>query len=661
MKPTKILILGLFCLAMLTPYFCPHAARADTFQMSHTGYDQSIDQTTTPGSHTFRIYFGDERYTEWFVGVTYVETDHANASNGYAPAELSGSFSLGSARVWAKVYTWNGYNVTGEEECFHDWWMTFADPAEVNDTPAEANELSLDTLYGEYIQSNTDEDWGKFYVDSPGEVTIVVEAPASLDMVVDLYDDTAPSVSGFLAGADSYGLGGDETLVYNVPDAGWYYIRRYEYTAQYSLTDYYTSTVSFVSSNTCPTILFSEPSEDLYVLQGNDITITWDGTDPEEDATVSLGYDQDDVFDNGNHTWIALMQTEDGTYAWGTTGVTPGPYYVFGQIYDGYCSNHAFAAGTVTVLDPSGDYDADGYSNQIEEDSGTDPNSPDPPYGAGYDSATDSRQPYQMVTVDPQSRLIFAGGTFSVGVNYEPTSGDDTLTGMGLRIHYDSSKLTWNGFSDVLSNGLSVQDTNPQDDTTSDFDGDPTTDKYLQIAWLDFAENWPGAGTGFPLLLYRADFTVSGALGSGETSKLRFSASDTAAGHGFFAKPVDLEVSSFHLDVDGNGAAEALTDGLLVARYLFGFRGNELITGVVAPDATRTTAAAIEAFIADGVNDQMTDVDCNGISDALTDGMLIVRYLFDFSGGPLIDKAVPPDAGCGTAPEIESNIGMMVP
>ena len=39
------------------------------------------------------------------------------------------------------------------------------------------------------------------------------------------------------------------------------------------------------------------------------------------------------------------------------------------------------------------------------------------------------------------------------------------------------------------------------------------------------------------------------------------------------------------LDIDGDGATDALTDGLLVLRYQFGFTGATLITGAVGPDA----------------------------------------------------------------------------
>ena len=51
------------------------------------------------------------------------------------------------------------------------------------------------------------------------------------------------------------------------------------------------------------------------------------------------------------------------------------------------------------------------------------------------------------------------------------------------------------------------------------------------------------------------------------------------------------------LDIDGNGTADALTDGLLIVRYLFGLRDSALIAGAVDPLATRSTAAAIEAYL----------------------------------------------------------------
>ena len=51
------------------------------------------------------------------------------------------------------------------------------------------------------------------------------------------------------------------------------------------------------------------------------------------------------------------------------------------------------------------------------------------------------------------------------------------------------------------------------------------------------------------------------------------------------------------VDVDGNGKVDALTDGLVIPRYLFGLRGDALIDGVIAVEATRKTAEDIEAYL----------------------------------------------------------------
>ncbi|HCD26057.1 MAG TPA: hypothetical protein DER02_00960, partial [Gammaproteobacteria bacterium] len=51
------------------------------------------------------------------------------------------------------------------------------------------------------------------------------------------------------------------------------------------------------------------------------------------------------------------------------------------------------------------------------------------------------------------------------------------------------------------------------------------------------------------------------------------------------------------LDIDGDGATTALTDGLLLIRYLFGFSGDALVNGAVGTGATRTTATQIETYI----------------------------------------------------------------
>ncbi|WP_295393196.1 hypothetical protein [uncultured Thiodictyon sp.] len=106
-------------------------------------------------------------------------------------------------------------------------------------------------------------------------------------------------------------------------------------------------------------------------------------------------------------------------------------------------------------------------------------------------------------------------------------------------------------------------------------------------------------------------------------------------------------VQAAQLDVDGNGAVAPETDGTLILRHLFGFSGTALTTGALGAGATRD-AAAITAYLAD--TGALWDVDGDGRSDALTDGVLIMRYLLGRTGSALTQGAIAPGA-TRTTPE----------
>jgi hypothetical protein len=108
------------------------------------------------------------------------------------------------------------------------------------------------------------------------------------------------------------------------------------------------------------------------------------------------------------------------------------------------------------------------------------------------------------------------------------------------------------------------------------------------------------------------------------------------------------------LDIDVSGAIDALTDGMLVERYLLGLSGSSLTLNVLSPDARRTDPAQIVAYLQSIVAD--LDIDGDGYSDALTDGIMILRYLFGIRGDALIQNALSPNATRTTAAAIEAYI-----
>ncbi len=116
----------------------------------------------------------------------------------------------------------------------------------------------------------------------------------------------------------------------------------------------------------------------------------------------------------------------------------------------------------------------------------------------------------------------------------------------------------------------------------------------------------------------------------------------------------------FSLDVDGNGAYDALTDGILIARYLNGLTGEALTGRAIGPGAQRTDPAAIKSYL-DGALDHQLDIDGDGEMAAPTDGLLIIRYLFGLRGDALIAGAVGQMATRSSAAQIEAYLLSVMP
>jgi hypothetical protein len=118
-------------------------------------------------------------------------------------------------------------------------------------------------------------------------------------------------------------------------------------------------------------------------------------------------------------------------------------------------------------------------------------------------------------------------------------------------------------------------------------------------------------------------------------------------------------IPSGSLDIDGNAQYDALTDGLLLLRGMFGLDGDALVAGTVAFDAAFTASVDIESRIA--TLGDLADIDGNGEIDALTDGLLTLRYLFGLEGDTLIAGVVASDATRKTAAEIEAHLETLMP
>ncbi len=104
---------------------------------------------------------------------------------------------------------------------------------------------------------------------------------------------------------------------------------------------------------------------------------------------------------------------------------------------------------------------------------------------------------------------------------------------------------------------------------------------------------------------------------------------------------------------------DARTDGLIILRYLFGLTGTSLTAGALDATATRTDPVAIKTYL-DAMRPAL-DVDGNGSADALTDGLLIMRYMSGLRGSALVTGAVAPLATRTTAAAIEAYLQTLMP
>src|SRR5258706_9663600 len=90
------------------------------------------------------------------------------------------------------------------------------------------------------------------------------------------------------------------------------------------------------------------------------------------------------------------------------------------------------------------------------------------------------------------------------------------------------------------------------------------------------------------------------------------------------------------LDLDGNGEIDALTDGVMLIRIMSGLTGNAVTNNAIGKNPQRTTWAEIQPFVALA----LLDIDANGSTDALTDGLMILRASFGLTGTAVTNNAL---------------------
>ncbi|MDG1693804.1 MAG: hypothetical protein P8I13_02955 [Porticoccaceae bacterium] len=112
-------------------------------------------------------------------------------------------------------------------------------------------------------------------------------------------------------------------------------------------------------------------------------------------------------------------------------------------------------------------------------------------------------------------------------------------------------------------------------------------------------------------------------------------------------------------DIDSDGKVDALTDGLLMIRYAFGLRGESLVAGAISagsPLPGGDVMARVEM-----ITTSIGDIDGDGEVDALTDSLLLLRYLFNLADQSLVNGAVSNTATRNNVNSIQSYLDGYMP
>lgn len=115
------------------------------------------------------------------------------------------------------------------------------------------------------------------------------------------------------------------------------------------------------------------------------------------------------------------------------------------------------------------------------------------------------------------------------------------------------------------------------------------------------------------------------------------------------------------LNIDGSTATiyDAATDGVMILRYMSGIRGDAISDGVIGATATRT-ATQIATYLAT-IQTQL-DIDGDGAVNATTDGALIVRHMRGMSlSSSYIMNVFNPTGLRGNEDDITSYLARMMP
>jgi hypothetical protein len=185
-----------------------------------------------------------------------------------------------------------------------------------------------------------------------------------------------------------------------------------------------------------------------------------------------------------------------------------------------------------------------------------------------------------------------------------------------------------------------------------DLDNDASTDKYVSANWASLFGSWPGE---LPASLLTINFNTAE---DADTTTIGFSSVSNASGYAFAPEAYEMPINTGSWDFDADGNADALTDGMLLLRYAFGLRGELLVSNAMAEDSQLSHSEIQNNLIS---AHSYLDIDNDGDIGPLTDGLMLLRYLFGLEGEMITNQAVGPSASRGSHEEIQAYLEAYMP
>jgi hypothetical protein len=230
---------------------------------------------------------------------------------------------------------------------------------------------------------------------------------------------------------------------------------------------------------------------------------------------------------------------------------------------------------------------------------------------ASYNDAPELAENTQHIYVS-QSTLSDDGSQVSVIVSYSALMA--ATTGLGLRIHFNSNELTFNSQTEVLDTDLIFSADSAEADSL-DYDGNASTDTYLDAGWASVSGNWPDEG--LPADLMTLTFDVNPEA-SGQTV-IGVSSSSSPVGIAFDGQMYDLALDSGSMSAGSAFSIDSETGEVTLLADPDFESASEYSFSVMATDAAGNTSELKDVTLSinnlDEVAPTITSADTAGAID----------------------------------------------